>query len=242
MAEKNRVYEIAKTHGITSKDLLSVVEELGVVAKSHMSVLTDEDLELVENHFSSVEAEGGKVVEVTQRIEVEKARPKARRMSAREKLEARRRDQKEAALKKADEPGSAADAAVGSAESAPKVEKPAPKLHKVKAFKPETSAEGASPTVDAPEKPAEKVAQALPYSWPLKMPTPPTIKPMWAMILARVIQPPIDVTNSSSVDTDKRDGRVQMRVWTVSTAIRTSTTVRSVSMGKPSSRINPALR
>ncbi len=162
MAEKNRVYEIAKVHGITSKDLLSVVEELGVVAKSHMSVLTDEDLELVENHFSSVEARGEKVVETTQRIEVEKAKPKARRLSAREKLEARRRDKKEADLKKAADPEPVEGAAAPSAGEESKVKKPAPKLHKVKALKPETAADGASPAVDASEKPAEKVAEQKP--------------------------------------------------------------------------------
>ena len=59
MAEKNRVYEIAKAHGLTSKELLAVLQELGVMAKSHMSVLSDEDLELVENKFSKAEAKGG---------------------------------------------------------------------------------------------------------------------------------------------------------------------------------------
>jgi translation initiation factor IF-2 len=142
LAEKNRVYEIAKAHGLTSKDLLVVLQELGVMAKSHMSVLTDEDLDLVENHFSKAEAKGEKVVEKAQRVEVEKARPKARRLSAKEKLEARRKEKEEAAKRKAAEPDP--EPVAEEAAEEPAVEKPAPKLHKVKMFKPEpVAAEGA---------------------------------------------------------------------------------------------------
>ena len=161
MAEKNRVYEIAKAHGLTSKDLLAVLQELGVMAKSHMSVLSDEDLELVENKFSKAEAKGEKVVEKAQRVEVEKARPKARRMSAKEKLEARRKEKEEAAKRKAEEPEVEV---VEEVVEEPKVEKPAPKLHKVKMFKPEPvageDAEAEVAEAATPEEPAVEEAPA----------------------------------------------------------------------------------
>ena len=132
MAEKNRVYEIAKAHDTTSKAILNLLEELGVVAKSHMSVLSDEDLELVERHFRALEERGEKVVEKAARVEVEKARGTGKRMSAREKLEAQRKE-KEAARKAADavqaEPEVETPAAVeAKPERKPlkKVEAPAP--------------------------------------------------------------------------------------------------------------------
>jgi translation initiation factor IF-2 len=162
LAEKNRVYEIAKAHGLSSKDLLAVLQKLGVMAKSHMSVLTDEDLDLVENHFSKAEAKGEKVVEKAQRVEVEKARPKARRMSAKEKLEARRKEKEEAAKLKAAEPDP--EPVVEEVVEEPKEAKPAPKLHKVKMFKPEQVA--ADETIDEPAvedvSPEEPVAEEAP--------------------------------------------------------------------------------
>ncbi|RKZ18476.1 translation initiation factor IF-2 [bacterium] len=167
MAEKNRVYEIAKVHDLASKELLSVLEELGVMAKSHMSVITDEDLELVEKHFSSAEAKGEKVVERSQRIEVEKARPKPKRMSAREKLEARRLEKEEAARVRAeqgitDEPADAASVESTGQEAAglPAPEKPLPRLHKVKAFKPEPviPVAGLKPAAGAPSSDEPKAA------------------------------------------------------------------------------------
>jgi translation initiation factor IF-2 len=163
LAEKNRVYEIAKAHGLTSKDLLAVLQELGVMAKSHMSVLTDEDLELVEKHFSRAEAKGEKVVEKAQRVEVEKARPKPKRLSAKEKLEARRKEKEAAARAKAEadaaEPvAEDADAAEAEAE---KAKKPAPKLHKVKMFKPEPIAGSDAAPEPAPvQEPAEPAKPA----------------------------------------------------------------------------------
>jgi translation initiation factor IF-2 len=94
LAEKNRVYEVARAHDLTSKALIEVLSELGVMAKSHMSVLTDEDLAVVEKHFTKLEAHGEKVIEKAARVEVEKGKSRPKRMSAREKLEAKRSERK----------------------------------------------------------------------------------------------------------------------------------------------------
>ncbi len=121
MAEKNRVYEVARAHELTSKALIAVLQELGVMAKSHMSVLTDEDLALVEKHFSRLEAHGEKVIENAPRVEVEKGKSRPKRMSAREKLEAKRAERE--AQKKA----AAAPPTDAESESVEEEESPAPK-------------------------------------------------------------------------------------------------------------------
>jgi translation initiation factor IF-2 len=150
LAEKNRVYEIAKAHGTTSKAILNLLQELGVVAKSHMSVLSDDDLELVERHFRQLEERGEKVVEKTARVEVEKARSKPKRMSAREKIAAKKRE-KEEARRRAQEQASATEAEPAPTEAEP-AEAPAPKrtIQKVEAPK------KAEPVQAADETPAEE--------------------------------------------------------------------------------------
>ncbi len=96
-----RVYELAKQYGVSSKGLLSLLEELGIMAKSHMAVVSDEDAALVAEHF---EKAGDKpaVVEKTPRYEVERAKPKPKRMTAKEKLEAKRRQREEEARRAAE--------------------------------------------------------------------------------------------------------------------------------------------
>jgi translation initiation factor IF-2 len=142
----NRVYELAKHFGVSSKVLLEVLEELGVMAKSHMSVLSEEDSVLVARHFEEVQAHCDKVGEKTQRFEVEKARPKAKRLSAREKLAAKRKQQKESAAKKA------------TPEAAPAAEKPrARRLDRVKAPRAEAPP-SAAPEASAPETASEAAA------------------------------------------------------------------------------------
>jgi len=181
LAEKNRVYEIAKAHGTTSKAILNLLQELGVVAKSHMSVLNDEDLELVERHFRQLEERGEKVVEKTARVEVEKARSKPKRMSAREKIAAKQRE-KEEARRRAQDEAKAEEAAPGPTEAEtaapkkkmqkvelPKKAEPAevseptpaeegPKLQKVTPFKP---AEVVDESVVEPGAPAEPVDEGV---------------------------------------------------------------------------------
>ncbi len=162
MAEKNRVYEIAKAHGTTSKAILNLLQELGVVAKSHMSVLSDDDLELVERHFRQLEERGEKVVEKTARVEVEKARSKPKRMSAREKIAAKKRE-KEEARRRAQEQAKPTEAEPAPSEAEP-AEAPAPKkkIQKVEAPKKAEPVEAADETPTEEGKKLQKVTPMKP--------------------------------------------------------------------------------
>ena len=52
MAKKLRIYELAKRHKKTTKQMLSLLkEEFGLEIKSHMSVISGDDLDLVEEYF-----------------------------------------------------------------------------------------------------------------------------------------------------------------------------------------------
>lgn len=50
-----RVYELAKRHGLSSKELIGVLDGLGVPIKNHMSTLDPETLELVESELNPQE-------------------------------------------------------------------------------------------------------------------------------------------------------------------------------------------
>lgn len=53
MAKKLRIYELAKEHKKTTKEMLNLLkDEFGLKIKSHMSVLSGEDLEIVEEYFN----------------------------------------------------------------------------------------------------------------------------------------------------------------------------------------------
>lgn len=50
---KIRIYELAKMLKIENKELIEKLKELGIEAKSHMSVLTEEDADVVMEMFGS---------------------------------------------------------------------------------------------------------------------------------------------------------------------------------------------
>lgn len=50
---KVRIYELAKILKIENKELIEKLRELGIEAKSHMSVLTEEDAEVVMEMFGN---------------------------------------------------------------------------------------------------------------------------------------------------------------------------------------------
>ncbi|MDU5914144.1 MAG: translation initiation factor IF-2 [Anaerococcus vaginalis] len=53
MAKKLRIYELAKKHNKSTKDMLNLLrDEFGLQIKSHMSVLSGDELDLVEEYFS----------------------------------------------------------------------------------------------------------------------------------------------------------------------------------------------
>ena len=55
---KIRVYELAKELNISSKKLIEMLmEEFNVEVKNHMSVIEDEDAELIKEFITSVDAE-----------------------------------------------------------------------------------------------------------------------------------------------------------------------------------------
>ncbi|WBW94834.1 translation initiation factor IF-2 [Oceanirhabdus sp. W0125-5] len=68
---KIRVYELAKELNVPSKELINILlEEFGVKVKNHMSVIEEEDAELIKELFGSIEEES-EVVEMYENIENE---------------------------------------------------------------------------------------------------------------------------------------------------------------------------
>src|SRR5690625_2334920 len=60
MAEKLRIYELAKKHDMATKDMLKLLnDEFGLKIKSHMSMISGDDLAIVEEYFKENE-EGNK--------------------------------------------------------------------------------------------------------------------------------------------------------------------------------------
>ncbi|MEB3028380.1 translation initiation factor IF-2 [Parvimonas micra] len=57
---KVRVHELAKGLNLQSKELINIINGLGVEVKSHMSILEGKDLEIVIGHFRKIEAEKNK--------------------------------------------------------------------------------------------------------------------------------------------------------------------------------------
>ena len=43
-----RVYELAKQYDVTSKDMIKLLEDLGFSVETHMSTLSDKEIEAVE--------------------------------------------------------------------------------------------------------------------------------------------------------------------------------------------------
>jgi len=154
-----RVYELAKQYGVSSKGLLSLLEELGIMAKSHMAVVSDEDAALVAEHFAKAEGGTPAVVDKAPRYEVERAKPKPKRMTAREKLEAKRRQKEEEALRAAEEAAQAESSApeeetATATEEAPE-EKAPPRRPRVKPLPKKPAAE--TPRSETPAAAEEEV-------------------------------------------------------------------------------------
>ena len=54
---KMKIHELAKEIDKTSKEIITVAQELGIEAKSHMSSLEDKDIEKIKNKLSGVKVE-----------------------------------------------------------------------------------------------------------------------------------------------------------------------------------------
>ncbi|GAA0114325.1 translation initiation factor IF-2 [Clostridium senegalense] len=69
---KTRIYELAKELGVSSKELITVLfEEFGVEAKNHMSVIDEEDAELIKELFAENKSKENDIVEIYEHIENE---------------------------------------------------------------------------------------------------------------------------------------------------------------------------
>lgn len=71
MANKLRIYELAKNYDMSTKDMIALLQdEFGLKIKSHMSVLRGDELELVEDYFKEKENAKNKPKEVIEKKEV----------------------------------------------------------------------------------------------------------------------------------------------------------------------------
>ncbi|MBD8048103.1 MAG: translation initiation factor IF-2 [Clostridium argentinense] len=69
---KVRIYELAKELEVLSKDLITVLfEEFGIEAKNHMSVIDEEDAELIKELFADQKANSSEIIEHYENIENE---------------------------------------------------------------------------------------------------------------------------------------------------------------------------
>ena len=71
---KVRIYELAKELEVSSKELITVLfEEFGVDAKNHMSVIDEEDADLIKELFADQKSNGSEIVKHYEEIENENA-------------------------------------------------------------------------------------------------------------------------------------------------------------------------
>ena len=80
MNNRIRVYELAKMLGKSNKDLMKVLQDLGVEVKTHMSSIDGETAQLVEDALSSpaggakpkagTDGDGKKTVEIGERATI----------------------------------------------------------------------------------------------------------------------------------------------------------------------------
>ncbi|GEN55819.1 translation initiation factor IF-2 [Halolactibacillus alkaliphilus] len=68
---KVRVYEYAKTHDLSSKDVVNTLKELGSDVSNHMSTMTDEEIELLNQHYGVSNVESVENTEMNEEVIVE---------------------------------------------------------------------------------------------------------------------------------------------------------------------------
>lgn len=85
MADKIRVYELAKENGLESKEMIKILnDEFNLGIKSHMSMIGAEDRKLINEYLTELNSEEEK--EVSEEVEVKpKAKTKAKQEKKREK-------------------------------------------------------------------------------------------------------------------------------------------------------------
>ena len=84
MADKIRVYELAKENGLESKEMIKILnDEFNLGIKSHMSMISGENCKLINEYLSELNDDSGK--EVSEEEIVEKPKAKVKQEKKREK-------------------------------------------------------------------------------------------------------------------------------------------------------------
>lgn len=89
---KVRVFELAKEIGLSSKELMAKLQELGFAITSHMSTLEEKEIKLITKKFGYIRVE--------KKVEAKKARPGKERKEKKEEKEAERIIEERAGKKK----------------------------------------------------------------------------------------------------------------------------------------------
>ncbi len=85
MADKIRVYELAKENGLESKEMIRILnDEFNLGIKSHMSMISGEDHKLISDFLSELNDDSSEDVSVEEEI-IEKPKAKAKQEKKREK-------------------------------------------------------------------------------------------------------------------------------------------------------------
>lgn len=85
MADKIRVYELAKENGLESKEMIRILnDEFNLGIKSHMSMISGEDHKLINDFLSELNDDSSEDVSVEEEI-IEKPKAKAKQEKKREK-------------------------------------------------------------------------------------------------------------------------------------------------------------
>lgn len=123
---KMRVLELAKETGLTSKELLAKLKELDISAKSHASMLSEQDVEKVRESLLSEIVDAGGDVAPEERAEVEKEREAAIIQQEKEEADRRAAMEKELAEREAQKAERTNDDTVREEPVKPKKKAPKP--------------------------------------------------------------------------------------------------------------------
>lgn len=143
---KMRVLELAKETGLTSKELLAKLKELDISAKSHASMLSEQDVEKVRESLLSEIVDAGGDVAPEERAEVEKEREAAMIQQEKEEADRRAAMEKELAERKAQKAERTSEDAAHEEPAKPKKQAP----------KPESAMSGLASQIDKERQRVEK--------------------------------------------------------------------------------------
>lgn len=95
MAEKLRIYELAKKHDMATKDMLKLLnDEFGLNIKSHMSMISGDDLAIVEEYFKESEEGKDKKKEESKNKDSKKDKKDKKKKSSKNKKKKRKKRSK----------------------------------------------------------------------------------------------------------------------------------------------------